>query len=77
MILGYKFREYATFVEKTRNTKYGPKFFTGILYGTIRDVNGPVRSVSVWSLSVHGLGPDRRPGPIGPIPIDRFYRSVL
>jgi hypothetical protein len=29
VILGCKFREYATFMEKTRNIKHGPKFFTG------------------------------------------------
>src|SRR3954452_23795868 len=46
------------------------------LFLAIRDVNGPVRSVLVRSSSVRGLGPDRRPGPIGPIG-PRSYRSVL
>ena len=29
MIRGYKFREYATFMEKTRNIKHGLTFFIG------------------------------------------------
>jgi hypothetical protein len=40
---------------------FGQKINGELGAGIIRDVNSPVQSVSVWSSSVHGPGPDQEP----------------